>query len=121
MKKIIEVTEVQGEGLEKLLGDDLTGKRICIVGLSYKKDVADLRQSPSIALWKELEKRGSVVSFHDEIVKIFNNSKSAALEKSAFDLVVVGVRHSDLNIENLKVSATYLFDCTGTIEGAETL
>jgi UDP-N-acetyl-D-glucosamine dehydrogenase len=107
--------------LEKLLGDDLTGKRICIVGLSYKKDVADLRQSPSIALWKELEKRGSVVSFHDEIVKIFNNSKSAALEKSAFDLVVVGVRHSDLNIEKLKVSATYLFDCTGTIEGAETL
>ena len=107
--------------LEKILGNNLKGKRICIVGLSYKKDVADLRQSPSIALWKELEGRGSVVSFHDEIVKTFDNVKSIALEKSSFDLAVVGVRHSDLDLEKLKASATYLFDCTGTIPGVKTL
>ena len=107
--------------LEKILGNNLKGKRICIVGLSYKKDVADLRQSPSIALWKELERRGSVVSFHDEIVKTFNNVKSIALDKSSFDLAVVGVRHSDLDLEKLKASAAYLFDCTGTIPGVETL
>ena len=86
-----------------------------------KKDVADLRQSPSVALWKELEGRGSVVSFHDEIVKTFDNVKSIALDKSSFDLAVVGVRHSDLDLEKLKASATYLFDCTGTISGVETL
>ena len=107
--------------LEKILGNNLKGKRICIVGLSYKKDVADLRQSPSIALWKELERRGSVVSFHDEIVKTFNNVKSITLDKSSFDLAVVGVRHSDLDLEKLKASATYLFDCTGTIPGVKTL
>ena len=107
--------------LEKILGNNLKGKRICIIGLSYKKDVADLRQSPSIALWKELEGRGSVVSFHDEIVKTFDNVKSIALEKSSFDLAVVGVRHSDLDLEKLKASATYLFDCTGTIPGVKTL
>ena len=107
--------------LEKILGNNLKGKRICIVGLSYKKDVADLRQSPSIALWKELESRGSVVSFHDEIVKTFDNVKSIALDKSSFDLAVVGVRHSALDLERLKASATYLFDCTGTISGVETL
>ena len=107
--------------LEKILGNNLKGKRICIIGLSYKKDVADLRQSPSIALWKELEGRGSIVSFHDEIVKTFDNVKSIALDKSSFDLAVVGVRHSDLDLEKLKASATYLFDCTGTIPGVETL
>ena len=107
--------------LEKILGNNLKGKRICIVGLSYKNDVADLRQSPSIALWKELERRGSVVSFHDEIVKTFDNVKSIALDKSSFDLAVVGVRHSDLDLEKLKASATYLFDCTGTIPGVKTL
>ena len=107
--------------LEKILGNNLKGKRICIVGLSYKQDVADLRQSPSIALWKELERRGSVVSFHDEIVKTFDNVKSIALDKSSFDLAVVGVRHSDLDLEKLKACATYLFDCTGTIPGVETL
>ena len=107
--------------LEKVLGNNLKGKRICIIGLSYKKDVADLRQSPSIALWKELERRGSVVSFHDEIVKTFDNVKSIALDESSFDLAVVGVRHSDLDLEKLKASTTYLFDCTGSIPGVETL
>jgi UDP-N-acetyl-D-glucosamine dehydrogenase len=107
--------------LAKILGNNLKDKKICIVGLSYKKDVADLRQSPSIELWKELENRGCVVSFHDEIVKTFNGSHSVALEKSAFDLAVVGVRHTGLDVDKLKVCATYLFDCTGSIPGLPTL
>ena len=107
--------------LEKILGNDLKDKKICIVGISYKKDVADLRQSPSIKLWKELERRGCVVTFHDEIVKSFNKSHSVALDKSAFDLAVVGVRHTGLDIDKLKSCATYLFDCTGTIAGLPTL
>ena len=107
--------------LEKILGNSLNGKRICIVGLSYKKDVADLRQSPSIELWKELKSRGCVVTFHDEIIKTFNKSYSVALDKSAFDLAVVGVRHTELDIDKLKSCATYLFDCTGSIAGLPTL
>jgi UDP-N-acetyl-D-glucosamine dehydrogenase len=107
--------------LEKILGNNLKDKKICIVGLSYKKDVADLRQSPSIELWKELESRGCVVTFHDEIVKIFNKSHSVALDKSVFDLAVVGVRHTGLDIDKLKNCATYLFDCTGSIAGLPTL
>jgi UDP-N-acetyl-D-glucosamine dehydrogenase len=107
--------------LEKILGNDLKYKKICIVGLSYKKDVADLRQSPSIELWKELESRGCVVTFHDEIVKSFNKSQSVSLDKSVFDLAVVGVRHTGLDIDKLKSCASYLFDCTGSIAGLPTL
>jgi UDP-N-acetyl-D-glucosamine dehydrogenase len=107
--------------LEKILGNNLKGKKVCIVGLSYKKDVADLRQSPSIELWKELESRGCVVSFHDEIVKTYNKSHSVALDESAFDLAVVGIRHTGLDVDKLKVCATYLFDCTGSIAGLPTL
>jgi len=107
--------------LEKILGNNLKDKKICIVGLSYKKDVADLRQSPSVELWKELERRGCVVTFHDEIVKTFNKSHSVALDKSAFDLAVVGIRHTGLDVDKLKVCATYLFDCTGSIAGLPTL
>lgn len=107
--------------LAKILGNNLKGKKICIVGLSYKKDVADLRQSPSIELWRELESRGCVVTFHDEIVKTFNKSHSVVLEKSAFDLAVVGIRHTGLDIDKLKSCASYLFDCTGSIAGLPTL
>ena len=107
--------------LQKLLGEQIFGKRVCIVGLSYKSDVADLRQSPSIILWNELESKGCLVSFHDEVVGAYNRIDSVPLEKSAFDLAVVGVRHSGLDIKRLKESAKYIFDCTGTISGLPTL
>ena len=107
--------------LNKIAGGQLSGKRVCIVGLSYKKDVADIRQSPSLELWKELKDLGCQVSFHDELVKSYNGTESVKLSEGGFDLTVVAVRHSDLSIEELKKCAKLLFDCTGTIEGIPTL
>jgi UDP-N-acetyl-D-glucosamine dehydrogenase len=104
--------------LEELLGGDISGKKICIVGISYKPDVTDMRQSPSIVLWQELEKKGAQVSFHDEIVKEFEGKISTALSPNSFDLVVVAVAHSNLVVEKVINSAPIIFDCTGTIKGA---
>jgi UDP-N-acetyl-D-glucosamine dehydrogenase len=104
--------------LEGLLGGNISGKKICIVGISYKPDVKDMRQSPSIALWQELEKKGAQVSFHDEIVKQFEGKTSMALAPNSFDLVVVAVAHSNLVVEKVINSAPIIFDCTGTIKGA---
>jgi UDP-N-acetyl-D-glucosamine dehydrogenase len=104
--------------LEGLLGGDISGKKICIVGISYKPDVTDMRQSPSIVLWQELEKKGALVSFHDEVVKEFEGKTSMALAPNSFDLVVVAVAHSNLVVEKVINSAPIIFDCTGTIKGA---
>ena len=104
--------------LEGLLGGNISGKKICIVGISYKPDVTDMRQSPSIVLWQELEKKGALVSFHDEIVKEFEGKTSMALAPNSFDLVVVAVAHSNLVVEKVINSAPIIFDCTGTIKGA---
>jgi UDP-N-acetyl-D-glucosamine dehydrogenase len=104
--------------LETLLGGDLTKKKICIVGISYKPDVTDMRQSPSIVLWQELEKKGALVSFHDEIIKEFEGQVSTALVPNNFDLVVVAVAHSDLEVDKVIKLAPVIFDCTGTINGA---
>jgi UDP-N-acetyl-D-glucosamine dehydrogenase len=105
------------ERIKFLLDDDLKGKKICIIGLSYKADLSDLRQSPSLVLWQELEKQGVKVSFHDEIVKIYEGVESSLLTVSTYDLSVVAIRHSNLDIDNLKKSAPIIFDCTGSIEG----
>ena len=104
--------------LEGLLGGNISGKKICIVGFSYKPDVTDMRQSPSIVLWQELERKGALVSFHDEIVKEFEGKTSMALAPNSFDLVVVAVAHSNLVVEKVINSAPIIFDCTGTIKGA---
>ncbi len=107
--------------LERLLGGDISGKKICIVGISYKPDVTDMRQSPAIVLWQELEKKGALLSFHDEIVKEFEGKTSTALAPNAFDLTVVAVAHSNLEVDKVIKSAPITFDCTGTINGAHQL
>ena len=104
--------------LEGLLGGNISSKKICIVGISYKADVEDMRQSPSIVLWQELEKKGALVSFHDEVVKEFEGKKSMALSLNSFDLAVVAVAHSNLEVDKVINSAPIIFDCTGTIKGA---
>ena len=104
--------------LEVLLGGNISGKKICIVGISYKPDVEDMRQSPSIVLWQELEKKGAQVAFYDELVKEFEGKTTTALVPNSFDLVVVAVAHSNLLVEKVIKSAPIIFDCTGTIKGA---
>ena len=104
--------------LEGLLGGDISGKKICIMGISYKPGVTDMRQSPAIVLWQELEKKGALVSFHDEIVKEFEGKISTALSPNSFDLIVVAVAHSNLEVDKVINSAPIIFDCTGTINGA---
>ena len=71
------------------------------MGISYEPDVTDMRQSPAIILWQELEKKGASVSFHDEVVKEFEGKTSMALAPNSFDLVVVAVTHSDLVVEKV--------------------
>ncbi|MDA3029865.1 MAG: nucleotide sugar dehydrogenase [Actinomycetota bacterium] len=104
--------------LEGLLNGNMSSKKICIVGISYKADVEDMRQSPSIVLWQELEKKGALVSFHDEVVKEFEGKKSMTLSLNSFDLAVVAVTHSNLEVDKVINSAPIIFDCTGTIKGA---
>jgi UDP-N-acetyl-D-glucosamine dehydrogenase len=101
-----------------LLGGDLIGRTICIIGISYKPNVNDLRESPSIVLWHELEKNGAQVFFHDDIVLEFKGSKSSKLESNKFDLTIIAVVHSNLDVSKAIKSAPLIFDCTGTISNA---
>ena len=107
--------------LEGLSGGDISGKKICVVGISYKPDVTDMRQSPAIVLWQELEKKGALVSFHDETVKEFEGKTSTALAPNTFDLTVIAVAHRNLEVDKVIKSAPISFDCTGTINGAHQL
>ena len=107
--------------LKELLGGNLKDKKICIVGISYKADVTDLRESPSLVLLKELQNSGANVVFHDDVVKEYNGAKSTPLAPNSFDLTVVAVHHEDLAVESVIQSASLVFDCTGSIAGVHQL
>ena len=107
--------------LKELLGGNLKDKKVCIVGISYKADVTDLRESPSLVLLKELQNSGANVVFHDDVVKEYNGAKSTPLEPNSFDLTVVAVHHGNLDVDSVIKSAPIVFDCTGSIAGVHQL
>jgi UDP-N-acetyl-D-glucosamine dehydrogenase len=109
------------EKVKELLGGKISGKKVCIVGLSYKSDIADLRSSPSLKLWDLLEATNAQVSYHDLFHPTFRGMKCVELTTSQFDLAIVATRHSDLNTTHLLSSAKVVLDCTGTIAGAHRL
>ena len=107
--------------LRELLDGNLKDKKICIVGISYKADVTDLRESPSLVLLKELQNSGANVVFHDDVVKEYKGAKSTPLAPNSFDLTVVAVHHNDLAVDSVIASAPIVFDCTGSITGVHQL
>ena len=82
--------------------------RILVIGLSYKKNVSDYRESPSLKIFQKLLSKVKKIEFHDDFVKNIkikkNNKikifKSINLTKkniSSFDLVIVLTDHSYIN------------------------
>ena len=78
----------------------LTGKKILIVGVAYKPEVADVRETPAEALIHELRAKGAKVSWHDELVQDWNGEKSVGLS-SDFDLAILVNPHSNTNMSAL--------------------
>ena len=109
------------EKAKELLGGKIPGKKVCIVGLSYKSDISDLRSSPSIALWDELTLVGAEIYYHDSFHTNFRGKNSIDFVNSRFDLVIVATRHSDLNTNQLFSSTELVLDCTGSIAGAHSI
>lgn len=100
-------------------GPNLEFKRIQIIGVAYKPDVADTRETPAAILIDSLRKLGAVVSWHDPLVDSWRNETSADLGSS--DIAIVVTKHSSVSSDSILSSAGYVFDTTGQVVGAETL
>ena len=62
------VVERLAKALDARFRKGLNGSRILVVGLAYKKNVADIRESPALAIIARLEQRGAAVDYHDPFV-----------------------------------------------------
>lgn len=109
VERIGETLGSRGIGLKKA--------RILIIGVTYKKDIKDLRKSPSIDIIEALQKRGARVSYFDPLVSYlrFNHInlksiklKSANLEK--FDCVVIATDHSHVDYGFILRKSRLIFD-----------
>jgi len=87
-----------GRAEEKLGG--LISKRIIVIGVAYKPNVADVRETPVAALILGLKNKGAEVFWHDDLVKEWNAEKSAALS-SEYDLAILATPHDYLDLTKL--------------------
>ena len=77
---------------------DIAGKKILVVGVSYKADIADTRETPAERVVEILLDEGAEVSWHDPIVVSWNGTQSSSID-SSFDLGLVLVAHSSLDLK----------------------
>jgi len=83
----------------KKLGN-LIDKRVLVIGISYKPNISDIRESPAIPIIQELEKIGAIVSWHDDLVKVWNGKSSVPLS-SEFDLAIIVSLHNHIDISKI--------------------
>ena len=96
---------------EKKLGS-LNNKRVLVIGVSYKTDVSDVRQTPVSGLIEVLRNRGALVSWHDDLVKEWAGEKSVPLS-SDYDLAILATPHSYLDLS--KIGKVQLLNTRGSI------
>jgi UDP-N-acetyl-D-glucosamine dehydrogenase len=103
-------------------GKPIKGSRILILGLAYKPNVDDERESPSYRLLEKLKQRGAIVAYHDPHVPIirptrehpqWTGTKSVPWTRptiSGFDLVVIATAHACVNYQELADWARCIVD-----------
>jgi len=78
----------------------LKNKKILVLGVAYKPNVADVRETPVAALINGLIEKGAHVSWHDDLVKEWNGEKSVPLSID-FDLAILATPHDYLDLTKL--------------------
>ncbi|MCI9534285.1 MAG: nucleotide sugar dehydrogenase [Lachnospiraceae bacterium] len=96
----------------------INGARILVLGIAYKQDIDDYRESPAIRVIQELEKVGADVDYHDPWIQEFQENGRIVKgipqidEKivSGYDLIMITAAHSNVDYEMIQRSAKLVFD-----------
>ncbi len=116
-------------GLMTERGVAISGARLLLLGVAYKKDVEDTRESPALKALKRLEQMGARCDYHDPYFPVMPltrddpelaGRKSVALSGDAvarYDAVVVMTDHSDVDYGLVAASAKMVFDSRNVFDG----
>lgn len=106
----------------------VNGSKILVLGVAYKRDVSDTRESPAIDIIRLLEKDGGAVDYHDPYVPELATDqtsgspvkRSVALTPEAvsgYDLVVLTTDHGAVDYDMVRSSAQLIFDTRNAYKG----
>ncbi|HCF3813526.1 TPA: UDP-N-acetyl-D-glucosamine 6-dehydrogenase [Pseudomonas aeruginosa] len=104
-------------------GRALKGSRVLVLGIAYKKNVDDMRESPSVEIMELIEAKGGMVAYSDPHVPVFPKMREHHFELSSepltaenlarFDAVVLATDHDKFDYELIKAEAKLVVDSRG--------
>ncbi len=105
----------------------LNGSRVLILGVAYKKDIDDLRESPALTIIELLQKEGAAVSYHDPYFPFIGKGrkydlqmKRSELEKlEDYDCIVIVTDHSDYDYKKIVSEAKLIVDTRNATKGID--
>jgi len=108
-------------------GQSIKGARVLVIGLAYKKDVDDLRESPSLTLIDLLLQRGAAVDYHDPYIPVMHHTRRHKFDLrsvpltpenlATYALVIIATDHSCLDYQSIVTHAPLIIDTRNAIPG----
>lgn len=111
-----------GEALDALSSKGLNGAKVLVMGMAYKKNVDDMRESPSLILTELLKERGAIVDYHDpfvpEIVPTREHPELTGMTSieftpaniQSYDVVLISTDHDEVDYDALVANAKLVVD-----------
>ena len=120
---ILEKAEIglQNRGLK------LYESKVLILGMAYKKNVDDLRESPSLELIRLLSERGVDADYHDFYIHKLHPTRKYSFDKSSinlnesignYDLIILSTDHDEYDYEYLQKNSKLIVDTRGRFKGS---
>ncbi len=101
----------------------LKGAKVLVLGVAYKKDVDDMRESPSVELMELLEEKGALVEYSDPHVPVFPQMREHSFDLSSveptpeniaqYDVLLIATNHSAFDYEMFQKQAQLIIDTRG--------
>jgi UDP-N-acetyl-D-glucosamine dehydrogenase len=105
----------------------LNGSSVLVLGVAYKKDIDDLRESPALTIIEELQKQGATVSYNDPYFAKVGRGRKYNLEMTCtpltdlgqYDCVLIVTDHSDYDYKKIVVDAQLVVDSRNATKGLQ--
>ncbi|TNE32793.1 MAG: nucleotide sugar dehydrogenase [Alphaproteobacteria bacterium] len=125
------VTHKLGEALNEKFAKPLNGAKILLIGVAYKKNVADVRESPAFAIMELLKAQQADISFHDpfvdEIPPLREHPEFVGMQSTALtaenlsmqDAVIIVTDHTDIDYDFVAAHSSLVIDTRNALKNAD--
>ena len=103
----------------------LNGSKVLVLGVAYKRDIDDLRESPALTIIKLLQKEGAQVSYHDPYFPTIGKGRKYDLQMKRtpleqleqYDCVLIVTDHSDYDYQRIVRESQLVVDTRNATKG----